>query len=220
MKLSSFVARLSTYRFLIVFMLVSIIVSAIAAGCSSNNTTVKTTSGTTTTSAVTTTSSAMTAITTTTVSAVVTTSSAGTTTPTTSTTTTAVTTSPSTVTTTTTMSATTTTTAAVYSIAVSKNGQTIATLTLADLQKLTQVTSGGETGPTLLSVLNSVGVTDFTQLTINGFTQGRTATAATTLQKAQVTNNVMLALVTRGTAKLTGSDVTTQIIDVNQIIVQ
>ena len=94
-------------------------------------------------------------------------------------------------------------------------------MTLADLQKLPQVTSATqETGPTLLSVLNSVGVQNFTQVTVNGYTQGRTSTATTTLQKVQITDNVMLALVTRGTAKLTGSDVSTQIIDVNKIIIQ
>lgn len=92
---------------------------------------------------------------------------------------------------------------------------------MADLKNLPQVTdSSQETGPTLLSVLNSVGARDFTQVTINGYSQGRTSTATTTLQKAQITDNVMLALVTRGTAKLTGSDVSIQIIDVSQIIIQ
>jgi hypothetical protein len=101
------------------------------------------------------------------------------------------------------------------------NGSQIASLTLADLKKLPQITtSAQETGPTLLSVLNSVGVHDFTQVTVNGYSQGRTSTATTTLQKAQITDNVMLALVSRGTAKLTGSDVSTQIIDVNQIVIQ
>ena len=101
------------------------------------------------------------------------------------------------------------------------NGSQVASLTLADLKNLPQIIdSAQETGPTLLSVLNSVGVQNFTQVTINGYTQGRTSTATTTLQKAQITDNVILALVTRGTAKLTGSDVTTQIIDVNQIVIQ
>jgi hypothetical protein len=105
---------------------------------------------------------------------------------------------------------------------VAANGQQVATLTLANLSALPQVTdSSGETGPTLMSVLNSVGITNFTSVTVNGFTSNSHATAATnTLQKSQVTNNVMLALVARGTAKLTGSDVTTNVIDVAQIVVQ
>ncbi len=108
-----------------------------------------------------------------------------------------------------------------YSISIMMNNQQIASLALADLSKLPQVTDAAqETGPTLLSVLNSVGIQNFSQVTINGSNQGRTTSATTTLQKAQITANVMLALVSRGTAKLTGSDVTTQIIDVRQIIVQ
>ena len=145
-----------------------------------------------------------------------------TTTQTTSSTTTSstLTTFSSTTTTTQTSSSSTTSTATPYAISIVQNGNQIASLTLADLKNLPQVTSTQETGPTLLSVLNSVGVQNFTQVTINGYSQGRTSTATTTLQKAQITDNVILALVNRGTAKLTGSDVNTQIIDVNQIVIQ
>ena len=133
-------------------------------------------------------------------------------------------TSPATTTTTTTINtstpATSPTGTAAYSITIMVNNQQQASLTLTDLKKLAQVTSSSqEAGPTLLSVLKSVGVQTFNQVTINGYNQGRTASATTTLQNAQVTDNVMLALVNRGTAKLTGSGVTTQIIDISQIIV-
>ena len=113
-----------------------------------------------------------------------------------------------------------------YQITVTLNDKQIASLTVADLTKLPQIRAniGGteEQGPTLASVLDLAGVKDFSEVTIYGFTKGRLASAELTLQKAQVTDNVMLALVTRGTAKLTGTDIGAQkaIIDVNKIVVK
>ncbi len=113
-----------------------------------------------------------------------------------------------------------------YSISVVVNDKQTATLTPADLAKLPQVkqTVGGteETGPTLLSSLASVGIKDFTQITIYGFTKGRVATAELTLARAQVTDNVMLALVARGTVKLTGTDIGSDkaVVDVNKMVVK
>ncbi len=113
-----------------------------------------------------------------------------------------------------------------YSIAILVGDKQTATLTVAELAKLPQVkqTVGNteETGPTLLSALASVGVNDFTQLTVYGFSKGRVATAELDLTRAQVTDNVMLALVARGTAKLTGTDIGANraIVDVNKIVVK
>ena len=121
---------------------------------------------------------------------------------------------------------TTTSTSSQYSIAVILNDKQIATLTVADLAKLPQVKANvagtDEQGPTFLSVLNSVGVQDFTQVVVSGFTKGRVATADLTLQKSEITDNVMLALVSRGTAKLTGTDIGANkaIVDVNKIVIK
>lgn len=113
-----------------------------------------------------------------------------------------------------------------YSISVVVNDKQTATLTPADLAKLPQIrqTVGGteEIGPTLLSALASINITDFTQITIFGFTKGRVATAELTLTRAQVTDNVMLALVARGTVKLTGTDIGSDkaVVDVNKMVVK
>lgn len=118
-----------------------------------------------------------------------------------------------------------TTTSSGYSIAVFLSDKQIYTLTVAELSKLPQVKANisgtEEQGPTLLAALQLAGVTDFTQLTVYGYAKGRLATAQLALTRTQVTNNVMLALVTRGTAKLTGTDIGAQkaIIDVNKIVV-
>ncbi len=113
-----------------------------------------------------------------------------------------------------------------YFISVVVNDKQTATLTPADLAKLPQIkqTVGGteETGPTLLSALASANINDFTQITIFGFTKGRVATAELALTRAQVTNNVMLALVARGTVKLTGTDIGADkaVVDVNKMVVK
>ncbi len=113
-----------------------------------------------------------------------------------------------------------------YFISVVVNDKQTATLTPADLAKLPQTkqTVGGteETGPTLLSALASIGINDFTQITFYGYTKGRIATAELILTRAQVTNNVMLALVARGTVKLTGTDIGADkaVVDVNKMVVK
>jgi hypothetical protein len=113
-----------------------------------------------------------------------------------------------------------------YFISVVLNDKQTATLSPVDLAKLSQVkqTVGGteETGPTLLSALASIGINDFTQITIYGFTKGRVATAELTLTRAQVTDNVILALVARGTVKLTGTDIGADkaVVDVNKMVVK
>ncbi len=122
--------------------------------------------------------------------------------------------------------ATTSSPSAAYVIRVTVNGTQVASLTVAELAKLPQVNADvegtEERGPTLLSALQLAGVKDFSQVTIYGYSKGRLATAELMLTKAQVTGNVMLALVTRGTAKLTGTDIgaARAIIDVNEIDVQ
>ena len=118
------------------------------------------------------------------------------------------------------------TTTAPYSIQIFMNDKQIASFTVNDLSKLpqvkTNVTGTDEQGPTLLSVLALAGIKDFSEVTIYGFTRGRVATAELTLKKAEVTDNIILALVARGTAKLTGPDIGDKksIIDVSKLTVR
>lgn len=106
------------------------------------------------------------------------------------------------------------------------NDKQIAAFTVSDLSKLAQVRANvagtDERGPTLLSVLALAGVKDFSEVTIYGFTRGRVASAELTLKKTEVSDNIILALVERGTAKLTGPDLGAQkaIIDVSRLAVR
>jgi hypothetical protein len=102
------------------------------------------------------------------------------------------------------------------SITITSGGVKTASVTLADLKKLPQLTSSAqETGPTLASLLNSLGAQNYTQVTVYG-----DSSTPATLLKAQITEKVMLALTDWGTATLTGADTANQIIDVNNIVVQ
>jgi hypothetical protein len=113
-----------------------------------------------------------------------------------------------------------------YSIPVFLNDKQTATLTITDLSKLPQVSvtveGTAEQGPTLTSALASIGIKDFTSVTIDGFSKGRLATAQLVLQKSQVTDDVILALVARGSVKLTGTSIgaAKAVIDVNKVTVK
>ena len=117
-------------------------------------------------------------------------------------------------------------TAVPYSVAVILSDKQIAALTVSDLSKLTQVKANvagaDEQGPTLLSVLDFAGIKDFREVTIYGFTKGRVASAQLTLKNTEVTVNMILALVSRGTVKLTGTDIGADkaIIDVSRLVVK
>jgi hypothetical protein len=113
-----------------------------------------------------------------------------------------------------------------YSIAVFSGDKQLADLKIIDLQKLAQVTvateGGDETGPTLLSVFNSVGIQYFTSVTAYGMTKGRVATTELTLTKDKIDNTVVLGMNNRGTAKLTGKNISaaTAVIDLNKLVVK
>ncbi len=113
-----------------------------------------------------------------------------------------------------------------YTIPVFQNEKQVAALTTADLAKLPQISVAvegtTEQGPKLSAALASVGITDYTSVAIDGFTKGRLATAELVLQKSQVTDDVILALVSRGTVKLTGTSIgaAKALIDVNKITVK
>ncbi len=114
----------------------------------------------------------------------------------------------------------------VYSIAIVLNGEQIASFTKDDLLKLEQVSieAGGieQSGPTLLSVLQLAGISDFNEVTAYGLTKGRLATAELTLQKSQIDENVVLDMTNRDTCKLCGINIPQDnwIIDVNKLEVK
>ena len=116
-------------------------------------------------------------------------------------------------------------TGAGYSIAVFRGDTKVGALTLADLSKLEKVkfTSEGksEDGPTLMSALALVGITDFSDITVYGFVPGRLATAELTLKRAEVNDRVILDPSNQGTYKLAGADIPAKnwIIDVNKVVV-
>jgi hypothetical protein len=114
-----------------------------------------------------------------------------------------------------------------YAIAVFRGETQIATLTLDDLKVLPQKelsTPDGKTqhGPTLRSVLTKAGVAGFKEVTVDGFSKGRLATAQLTLTSVQVHEEVLLDLTKRGTAKLTAADIPAGdwIIDVAKVSVK
>jgi hypothetical protein len=98
-----------------------------------------------------------------------------------------------------------------YFVAVIINNTMIAALTRADLEKLEKVSvmaSGiPQNGPTLPSVLQKAGITDFSELTAYGMTRGRLASAELTLKKDQVDASVVLDLNNRGKCKLCGVNI-------------
>jgi hypothetical protein len=112
-----------------------------------------------------------------------------------------------------------------YSIAVFRGDTKVGAFTLADLSKLEKVkfTSEGksEEGPTLMSALALVGITDFSDITVYGFVPGRLATAELTLRRVEVNDRVILDPSNQGTYKLAGADIPAKnwIIDVNKVVV-
>lgn len=113
-----------------------------------------------------------------------------------------------------------------YSIKVFSGNNELTTLKLADLLKLPQisVTADGkqQSGPSLLSVLESVGIKGFSSVSAYGYNQGRLATAELTLNKSQINQQIVLDISKRNTAKLAGPDIPNNswIIDVNKLVIQ
>jgi len=113
-----------------------------------------------------------------------------------------------------------------YSISVFRGQTQLGALTLADLSRLDKVkfTADGksEEGPTLLSALGLLGITDFNTITIYGFTKGRLATAEQTYERSKINDKVVLDFSNQGTCKFAGADIPSGdwIIDVNKVVVQ
>ena len=113
-----------------------------------------------------------------------------------------------------------------YTIDIFSHDTQIASLSLDQLLNLPQVnvSAAGRTeeGPTLLSALDLAGVTNFSQLTATGMTQGRIAEAELTLTRDEIDDEVILDITNSGTAKLCGPNISfdSWIRDVNKLVVQ
>jgi hypothetical protein len=113
-----------------------------------------------------------------------------------------------------------------YTIKVFSNDTQIASLSLDDLLNLPQVNISAvgrtEEGPTLLSALELAGVTNFSQLTATGMTQGRIAEAVLTLTRDEIDDEVILDITNSGTTKLCGPNISFDawIRDVNKLELQ
>jgi hypothetical protein len=111
-----------------------------------------------------------------------------------------------------------------YKIKIFSENQLITSLGIEELQSLPQVSVdvGSDTpanGPTLQSVLEKAGTKEFTEVTVIGMSKGRIATAETTLQKADITPEVVLDFNKQGKTKLCGIRILQDkwIIDVSEI---
>jgi hypothetical protein len=98
-----------------------------------------------------------------------------------------------------------------YFVAIMINGKMAAALSRADLEKLDQVTvtagNSPQHGPTLFSVLQRAGITDFNELTAYGMSRGRLASAELTLKRDQMDSTIVLDLNNRGKCKLCGVNI-------------
>jgi len=113
-----------------------------------------------------------------------------------------------------------------YSISIYLDDSLVDSVILDDLLALEQVdfsTEGkDEEGPTLLSVLQSVGIEDFDEVTAAGLSRGRIAEAEITLTRSQVNEQVVLDITNSGTSKLASPDIPSNdwIIDVDELRVK
>jgi hypothetical protein len=113
-----------------------------------------------------------------------------------------------------------------YQIKFFLKDKQVTSLGLADMQKLPvstlSISGSTETGPTLKSVLDLAGITDFSSIKISGMLKGRLATGELTLSKADITDDVILDFNNQGKTKLCGSNIpdSNWIIDVAEIRAQ
>jgi hypothetical protein len=113
-----------------------------------------------------------------------------------------------------------------YSIEISQNGQHVTDVTLSQLHTLPEVSFTAnektQTGPTLLSVLQYAGITEFTKVTVAGWSKGRVATAEKPLNRADITDQVILEFNNQGKTKLAAPTIPDSdwIIDVEAIEVE
>ena len=115
-----------------------------------------------------------------------------------------------------------------YRIKFFLNDEQVSSLGLSDLHNLPEVTltiagtHSDETGPTLSSVLKLAGIQNYNKVTIKGMLKGRIATGELTLNKSEVTDNVMFDFNNQGKTKLCGTNIpeANWIIDVSEIYIE
>jgi hypothetical protein len=113
-----------------------------------------------------------------------------------------------------------------YQIKVVLPDKQVVFLGLSELQILPKVSitayGKSEEGPTLLSALDLAGVKEFNKVTVVGMLRGRVASGELTLNRSEVTSEVILDFTNRGTAKLSGSQIPEDnwIIDVSEMRVE
>ncbi len=113
-----------------------------------------------------------------------------------------------------------------YALRVTEGGKVLAGLSLQDIEKLPslKLTADGKAqeGPTLLSVLNRAGVTDFKRVIVVGVQRGRIHSASLPLDRAKVTDRVILDVNKRGQTKLASPGIPSElwIVDVGELEVE
>jgi hypothetical protein len=113
-----------------------------------------------------------------------------------------------------------------YSVEITLNDQHVADVTLSQLHTLPEVSFTAnektQTGPTLLSVLQYAGITEFSQVKVSGWSKGRVATAELPLDKADITDQVILEFNNQGKTKLAAPTIPDSdwIVDVEAIEVE
>jgi len=113
-----------------------------------------------------------------------------------------------------------------YSIEIIQNGQHVTDVTLSQLHTLPEVSFTAiektQTGPTLLSVLQFAGITEFSKVTVSGLSKGRVATAEKELNRTDIDDQVILEFNNQGKTKLAAPSIPDSdwIIDVEAIEVE
>jgi hypothetical protein len=84
-------------------------------------------------------------------------------------------------------------------------------LSLSDLQSLPQVSvetaEGTKTGPTLISVFEKVGYTEFTRVVIIGLNKAGTNAVILPLFRSKITDQMIITISAEGTAEVVGPDI-------------
>lgn len=115
-----------------------------------------------------------------------------------------------------------------YSLKIFFNDKQVASFSLDDLRALPQLTltvkeaDKVQQGPSLLSVINAAGITDFSQVTVSGWAKQKIATAEAVLKKAQLNDRVILDITGRNATKLADGDMSFNdwIIDLEKLVVK
>jgi hypothetical protein len=113
-----------------------------------------------------------------------------------------------------------------YRVSITQDVKLLASFSLDDVKTLPMVQMDGgddvENGPTLLAVLQKAGVTQFSRVTAAGMQRGRVHSAELTLDRAKITDKVILAINKRGKLKLMGEGIPADgvIVDVTELRVE